>query len=206
MVDIFLHLDVYLALWMDQLGPWIYVLAFAVIFCETGLVITPFLPGDSFLFALGALTTTHSLSLSLLLVILFAASVAGDFVNYLCGSYFGEWLIQQPRLLNPKHLKEASRFFNTHGGKAIVLARFLPVVRTFVPFTAGMGKMEKSSFAFYNMLGGGLWTFSFLLLGHFFGALPVVKSQFHYVIFGIILVSLLPLVYGFIKTKGVQSE
>lgn len=196
MIDIFLHLDLHLNTWIATLGPWIYVLLFLIIFCETGLVVTPFLPGDSLLFTVGAVAAVENspLGLSILIVTLIAAAVLGDALNYAIGRRLGPKVFREERRwLNRKHLLETERFYERHGGKTIILARFLPILRTFAPFVAGIGRMSYPRFAAFNIVGGVLWVLACLLAGYFFGNIPIVKRNFEAVVVGIILVSLLPL-------------
>lgn len=198
----------HLAMWNAQMGPWIYVLLFAIIFAETGLIVTPFLPGDSLLFALGALTAIEGgLDLGILSVSLIVAAVLGDAVNYSVGRWMGLRLFTNPnsRIFNPSHLARTQLFYNKHGGKTIVLARFLPILRTYAPFVAGLSHMNYKNFAVYNAVGGVVWILSFLFAGHFFGNLPQVKTNFHYVIAGIIVVSVLPIVFEFIRARRAAS-
>ncbi|RZA09684.1 MAG: DedA family protein [Proteobacteria bacterium] len=204
-IDIVLHLDQHLNDWIILFGPWIYVILFMVIFAETGLVVTPFLPGDSLLFALGALTVTQNayLELPLLCIVLIAAAILGDAVNYSIGRYFGEKLFSNPnsRFFRREYLERTHRFYARHGGKTIILARFVPIVRTFAPFVAGMGKMKYRQFAFYNVAGGMVWVLSITILGAIFGDLPVVKQNFHLVVVGIIVISVIPIAIEFIKAR-----
>lgn len=204
-VDIFLHLDQHLGDLSQSLGPWMYVVLFAIIFCETGLVITPFLPGDSLLFAVGALCALESsgLNLGLMMVLLIIAAILGDAANYGIGRYLGPAVFSSERsfLLNKKHLLHTQRFYEKHGGKTIVLARFIPIVRTFAPFVAGIGRMSYRRFALFNVAGALVWVIGFLALGFAFGNMPIVKKQFHYVILGIIVLSVLPAVIEFIRAK-----
>jgi len=197
-IDICLHLDHHLNALVASAGNWTYVLMIAIIFAETGLIIMPFLPGDSLLFALGALTasTDAYLDFTTLFVSLTIAAIAGDAVNYSIGKYLGPKMFSRPDSfwLNTKHLKRAENFYKKHGGKAIVLARFVPILRTFAPFVAGIGEMSYSRFAMYNVFGGVVWVGGFLTLGNLFGNLPSVKTNFHIVIVGIILVSIMPIV------------
>src|SRR6516225_1157656 len=171
LIDIFLHLNTYLNEYAGVLGPWLYLILFAIIFCETGLVVTPFLPGDSLLFAVGAVASSSSLSLPLVIVLLVIAAVLGDAVNYMAGSYIGPRVFTSERswLLNKEHLMRTHRFYEKWGGKTIVIARFIPIVRTFAPFVAGIGKMEYHRFAVYNVAGGALWVLAFVLAGYEFG-------------------------------------
>lgn len=198
LVDLFLHLDVHLDNMAVSLGPWLYLILFAIIFCETGLVVTPFLPGDSLLFAVGALSaSTGNPNLVLLLPLLIVAAVAGDAVNYWIGRVLGPKVFQREHswLLNKKHLLRAQAFYEKHGGKTIVLARFVPIVRTFAPFVAGVGTMSYRRFWTFNVIGGIAWVALFLIGGYSFGTMPFVKSNFHIVIFGIIGVSVLPIAW-----------
>ena len=186
-----------LRVWMISAGPWFYATMLAIIFCETGLIILPFLPGDSLLFALGALAAlAPEVSFHWLLVGLFLAAVAGDAVNYAIGAWVGPrvFSIKRSRLFNPEHLKRASDFYQSHGPKTIVLARFLPIVRTFAPFVAGACGMDYRNFAVYNVFGAAVWVGLCSGAGFLFGNIPVVKNNFEAVVLGIIAVSALPLV------------
>ena len=204
-VDVFLHLDQHLNQWALQLGPWLYALLFFIIFAETGLVVMPFLPGDSLLFAVGALTTLEGspLDLGTITVLLCIAAILGDAVNYTIGYRIGPKVFSKDDsiLFNKAHLLKTQKFYEKHGGKTIILARFVPIIRTFAPFVAGIGKMTYSRFATYNVAGGLFWVCSFTILGALFGNLPVVKSNFHYVILGIIVVSVIPIVVEFINAR-----
>ncbi|HOX47450.1 MAG TPA: DedA family protein [Myxococcota bacterium] len=203
--DIFVHIDVHLNAWAGAMGPWLYVLLFAIIFCETGLVVTPFLPGDSLLFAIGALSTRSGspIELWLMAVLLCAAAVGGDAVNYSIGKWVGPKVFskERSRWLNRKHLERAQRFYERHGGKTIILARFVPIIRTFAPFVAGIGRMRYLRFASFNVTGGVAWVLAFLLAGFFFADLPVVKDQFHIVIAVIILISMIPIAVEFWRAR-----
>lgn len=204
-VDLFLHLDQHLGALSQSLGPWTYVVLFAIIFCETGLIITPFLPGDSLLFAVGALCALESsgLNLPVMMVLLVIAAILGDAVNYGVGRYLGPAVFasESSFFLNKKHLLHTQRFYEKHGGKTILLARFVPIVRTFAPFVAGIGQMSYRRFALFNVSGGIIWVVGFLGLGFAFGNMPIVKKQFHYVILGIIILSVLPAVIEFIRAR-----
>ncbi len=195
-VDIVLHLDQHLNAWIIHFGPWIYVILFLIIFAETGLIIFPFLPGDSLLFALGALTATTDayLQMPLLCTVLLVAAILGDAVNYTIGRKAGLKLFSNPnsKVFRAEYLKRTERFYEKHGGKTIILARFVPIVRTFAPFVAGMAEMKYRRFFFYNVTGALFWVLSITIAGHIFGNLPVIKRNFHVVIVGIILVSALP--------------
>ena len=200
LIDLFLHVDDHLTEFVQAHGRLVYALLFAIIFAETGLVVTPFLPGDSLLFAAGALAGSGILDVRLLMLLLFVASVMGDAVNYSVGRYIGPRVFRPEgrggmleRLLNPKHLERTHEFFEKHGGKAVVMARFVPIVRTFIPFVAGAGSMTYSTFAFYNVLGGALWVMVCVGAGYLFGAMPIVKDNFELVVIGIVAVSVLPM-------------
>lgn len=203
-IDIFLHMDAHLNMWVDLMGGWVYVLLFLIVFCETGLVVTPFLPGDSLLFALGALSASESsvLSLPLLLFLLIFAAVLGDAANYAIGNYLGPKVFHSDsRWLNRKHLVRTHEFYERHGGKTIILARFVPIIRTFAPFVAGIGKMTYPRFALFNVVGGISWVALFLTAGHFFGNLPVVKTNFHIVIVAIIIISVIPVLVETVRNS-----
>lgn len=192
-VDIFLHLDVHLADLIVQLGPLTYLILFVTIFCETGLVFMPFLPGDSLLFAAGAFAARGSLNPVLLTVILGAAAILGDSCNYRIGGLLGRRVFKEHRkILNLDHLRATEEFYRRHGSKAVVFARFLPMFRTIVPFVAGVAKMPYSTFIFYNVLGGVVWVLLFVWGGYFFGTIKAVEENFTLVIFAIIAVSLFP--------------
>jgi membrane-associated protein len=205
LIDVALHLDRYLNDWANPLGLWLYVILFVVIFCETGLVVTPFLPGDSLLFAVGALASTEGsrLQIGVLLVLLTVAAIIGDAVNYAIGRHVGPRVFTSETswLLNKKHLLRTQAFYEKHGAKTIVLARFMPIVRTFAPFVAGIGGMSYKRFSLFNVTGGIAWVFSFLIAGYFFGGIPTVKRNFHVVILAIIVLSVMPVVIEFIKAR-----
>jgi membrane-associated protein len=198
LIDLFLRLDVHLLAAVDMLGPWFYVLLFAIVFCETGLVVTPFLPGDSLLFAVGALAAAEgsNLSLPLITVLLLVAAILGDAVNYAIGLRVGPRIFSREDSwwLNKQHLVRAQQFYVKYGGKTIFLARFLPILRTFAPFVAGIGRMSYRRFAIFNVVGAFVWVLSFLFAGYFFGNLPGIKRNFHYVILAIIVISVIPVV------------
>jgi membrane-associated protein len=203
LIDIVLHLDAHLLEWITLFGPWFYVLMFLVIFCETGLVVTPFLPGDSLLFALGALSALdNGLDVWVLLVSLTIAGILGDTVNYHIGKYLGAKVFEkESRFFKKKYLDQTSAFYARWGSFTVVAARFAPIARTFAPFVAGIGSMNYKRFLSYNILGAIAWVFTFILAGHFFGNLPVVKRNFHIVIFGVIFVSILPMLVPWLKSK-----
>jgi membrane-associated protein len=201
-IDVILHLDVHLNVWVTNFGPWIYLILFAIIFCETGLIVTPFLPGDSLLFALGALAATDNayLDLKLLAIVLITAGILGDAVNYSIGRYFGIKVFNiQSRFLKKEYLEKTQAFYEKHGGKTIILARYVPIIRTFAPFVAGVGEMKYSRFFTYNVVGAVSWVLIFLILGNYFGNLPSVKSNFHIVIFAIIGISVLPMIIEVVR-------
>ena len=204
LVDYFLHLDRYLEVVIKSYGVWTYGILFAIVFCETGLVVTPFLPGDSLLFAAGALTATTSLRVEWLVILLCIAAVAGDAVNYAVGHFFGEVLTKRGgRLIKKEHLDRTHRFFERHGKKTIVLARFVPIVRTFAPFVAGLGRMGYMQFAAYNVIGGCAWVFSMVGAGRLFGSIPIVKEYFSLVILAIVVLSVvIPLAVEMRHSKG----
>ncbi len=202
-IDVFLHIDEHLNVFFLNYGSQTYLIIFLIIFCETGLVVTPFLPGDSLLFALGALSATSTLNIWVFLAILPLAAILGDNVNYWIGNKFGEKVFNKTnsRFFNKKNLEKAHAFYDKYGGIAITICRFAPILRTFVPFVAGMVKMPFTKFTFYNVLGGLLWTTIFLLLGYFFGNIPFVQKHFEFVIIGIVLFSLIPIIYEYIKSR-----
>ncbi len=202
-IDIILHLDVHLTELVTQYGVLTYAILFGIIFAETGLVVTPFLPGDSLLFASGAIAALGSLNIWLIVALLIVAAVGGDTANYWIGHFFGRKIVDNPKIkfINQEHIDKTEQFFKKHGGKTIILARFVPIVRTFAPFVAGIGSMHYRTFIFYNILGGSLWVSVFTLAGYYFGNLDFVKHNFHYVIFAIIGLSLVPVVYEFWQNK-----
>lgn len=196
--DLVVHLDRHLNELATGMGPWFYLLLFAVVFCETGLVVTPFLPGDSLLFAVGALVAspTSTLSLPLLMVLLIAAAILGDAVNYAIGAYLGPKVFQYEDswFFNKKHLMRAHEFYEKYGGKTIIFARFIPIIRTFAPFVAGIGRMTYRRFCIYNIAGALCWVIGFLSVGWWVGEQPVVKQNFQLIILGIIVISVMPAV------------
>lgn len=202
-IDIILHLDSYLNTIIQNYGGWTYGLLFIIIFCETGLVITPFLPGDSLLFATGALAATGTLHIVILFIVFYSAAVIGDTANYQIGKKIGNNIYEKEdmKLINKEYLKKAHVFYEKHGSMTIVLGRFIPVIRTFVPFVAGIGKMSYPRFLVYNVLGGFMWVGLFLFGGFFFGNLPIVKENFSFVLIAIILISIIPGIVIFIKEK-----
>ncbi len=202
LIDFVLHIDDHLLLIVKDYGAWAYAILFLVVFAETGFVITPFLPGDSLLFAAGALAATGVLNPIFLGGLLFIAAVLGDTINYSAGSYFGTRVFKKDaRIFKLEYLHKTEGFFEKYGGKTIVLARFVPIVRTYAPFVAGASSMKYSRFVFYNLLGGALWVGLFVTMGYLFGNLPVVKENFSLTVLVIIALSLIPILVEFVKTK-----
>src|SRR5262245_60051490 len=200
LIDVFLHLDMYLDTVIQQYGVWMYFILFVVVFLETGVVITPFLPGDSLLFAAGALCARGDLAVGWLFLLLWFAAVLGDTVNYSIGHLIGPRAFQgQYRFFKREHLDRTHQFYERHGGKTIVLARFIPIIRTFAPFVAGIGSMSYGRFIIYNVLGGLLWTVLFIFGGYVIGNQPLVKRHFTLVILAIIVLSVLPLVIELVQ-------
>ena len=207
-VDLFLHLDTHLTDFVATYGRWVYALLFLIIFAETGLVITPILPGDSLLFAAGALAATGALDVRVLLVLLIVAAALGDAVNYAVGDTVGPRIFRSvdrtswwQRMLNRNHLARAHEFFEKYGGKAIIVGRFVPIVRTFVPFVAGAGTMTYSRFALYNVTGAVLWVGVCVMAGFGFGNVPVVRDNFSLVAIGIVFVSVIPIAIEYLKQR-----
>jgi membrane-associated protein len=200
-IDFFLHAERHLEWFIKNYDIWIYALLFAIIFCETGLIVTPFLPGDSLLFAVGALAGKQLIQVEIVTPLLLVAAIIGDAVNYSIGKWMGPKVFQyeSSRFLNKAHLMKAHAFYERYGGRAIILARFVPIVRTFAPFVAGVGSMTYSKFALYNVSGAFLWVGIFLGGGYYFGGLEVVQKNMKLVILGIIVVSVLPIVWEFAK-------
>lgn len=184
-------------------GTLTYAILFVILFSETGFVVTPFLPGDSLLFAAGAIAALGSLNIWGIMLLLALAAIAGDTVNYWVGHFFGQKIVDNPRIkfVNQEHIDKTEQFFKKYGGKTIILARFVPIVRTFAPFVAGVGTMNYNKFIQYNIVGGVAWISLFTLLGFFFGNIPLVKENFHYTIVAIIVLSLLPIAYEYIQHK-----
>ncbi len=221
-LDFFLHFDAHLASFVAAYGPWVYALLFVIVFAETGLVVTPFLPGDSLLFATGAAAAADILDIRIAAPLLLFAAIVGDAVNYSLGHFAGPRVFRAEdrqsiwhRLLNRDHLMHAHAFFERHGGKAIVLGRFVPIVRTFVPFVAGCGSMSYPQFAFYNVTGAVLWVGICVGAGYFFGGLEIVKENFELVVVAIVFISVLPIVWGYLisrlnrtaaKPSAIQSQ
>ena len=209
LVDLLLHADVYLQQLVATYGAWIYGILFAIVFAETGLVVTPFLPGDSLLFAAGALAGSGTLNPTLTVILLFVAAIAGDAVNYSIGRAAGARIIQRARVdpkwgrwIRPEYVDRAHEFFERQGGKAIVLARFVPIVRTFVPFVAGVAEMSYPAFALYNVTGAIAWVAVCVGAGYLFGQVPIVRDNFSIVALGIVFVSLLPMLIEYLRHRA----
>ncbi len=203
LIDMFLHLDVSLGAAINRYGGWVYLLLFLIIFCETGLVVTPFLPGDSLLFAAGMFAAAGSLDIKILLPLLCASAITGNMLNYQIGYFAGPKVFHSERpLLNRKHLEETHRFYEKYGPMTIVIARFMPIIRTFAPFLAGVGRMGYVRFSMYNAAGSIAWVALFSLGGFFFGNVPIVKKNFTAVIMGIIVVSVVPSIIAFFRRKA----
>jgi len=202
-VNIFLHIDVYLGQILDFFGIWTYIVMFAIIFAETGLVIVPFLPGDSLIFAAGAFAGSGYLNIWLIYILMFMAAILGDTVNYWLGHYLGPKVFSDTnaKFFNKAYLEKTREFYEKHGGKTIILARFFPIIRTFAPFVAGVGKMHYRTFLFYNIIGGFVWVTLFTFAGYFFGGLEFVQQNFEYLVLGIISLSFIPMITEFIKHK-----
>ena len=204
LIDLILHLDQHLLGLAQDYGAWVYLILFLIVFCETGLVVAPFLPGDSLLFVTGALAATGVLVVEDILLLLVGASFLGHNTNYWIGRHFGPRIFksQHSRLLNPRHLEQTHRFYERHGGKTVILARFFPIVRTFAPFVAGIGKMDYRHFVPFSLAGSIAWVGSLVLAGYFFGNIPFIKQNLTLVIFGIVLISLLPGIIGLIRHRA----
>lgn len=206
-IDIFLHLDVHLQALIESLGqPVVYALLFLIIFLETGIVFFPFLPGDSLLFAIGAIAATGALDIWIVLALLLVAAIVGDSVNYSIGANIGLKVLTKSPFFKKEHYEKAQAFYHKHGKKTIILARFMPIIRTFAPFAAGVTKMDYKTFLTYNVIGAIFWVLIFLLSGFFFGSLPFVKHNIEYVLLAVIIISVLPAVYEFLKQKRSSSE
>jgi membrane-associated protein len=201
-IDFVLHIDAHLLVLIAQYGTWTYGILFAIVFCETGLVVTPFLPGDSLLFAAGALAGANALDIRVVVPLLIAAAVIGDNVNYLIGRNVGPRVFtERNRFFKREHLMRTHEFYERHGGKMLVLARFVPIVRTFAPFVAGIGRMRYPRFLAFSLAGGTLWVAGFSLLGYFFGTLPIVQENFSVAVIAIIFISLIPMVIEVWKAR-----
>lgn len=203
LIDIVLHVDRYLDLIIQSFGVWSYIILFVIVFCETGLVVTPFLPGDSLLFAAGALAGIGSFDVKILMVVFPAAAIIGDNVNYWIGRSVGPKIFhsENVRFLNKKHLDRTHEFYEKHGGLAVVFGRFAPIIRTFMPFVAGIGKMSYPKFLAFDVFSGILWPAIFVLSGYFFGNLPIVKQYFSLVVIVIIIISVIPILYQIVRMR-----
>ena len=202
-IDFILHIDRHLQALCAGYGLWVYAILFVIVFCETGLVVTPFLPGDSLLFAVGSLAAIGALDLTWVILILIAAAIIGDSVNYTIGHTVGPKVFHQEhgRLLNKEYLLRTHAFYEKHGGKTIVIARFLPIIRTFAPFVAGISKMTYGHFISYNIIGGIIWPAVFLFTGYFFGSVPFVQEHFSLIAIAIIVISFIPVFIEFFKAR-----
>lgn len=209
-IDFILHIDVHLAELVADYGVWVYAILFLILFCETGLVVTPFLPGDSLLFVAGALASleTNDINVHLMVVLMLIAAILGDAVNYTIGRLFGDRLFSNPdsKIFRRSYLDKTHAFYEKHGGKTIILARFVPIVRTFAPFVAGMGHMSYRQFALYNVTGALLWVLSFTYAGYFFGTIPMIQENLKLLIVGIIVVSILPGVIEVIRHRRAAAK
>ena len=207
-IDFILHIDQHLTELAAQYGAWIYGILFLIIFCETGLVVMPLLPGDSLLFAAGSIAAIGKMNIHLMVVLLIIAAILGDAVNFMVGKFFGEKLFANPnsKIFKQSHLQKTQQFYAKHGGKTIILARFIPIVRTFAPFVAGMGHMTYHHFLAYNVIGGVLWVTIFSYLGYFFGNLPIVKDNLSLVLIAIIVLSILPGIIEIIRHKRAANK
>ena len=203
LIDFVLHIDRHLRALCTDYGTWVYVILFVIVFCETGLVVTPFLPGDSLLFAVGSMAAIGALDLVGVMLILIVAAILGDTVNYSAGHYVGPKVFHEEhgRFLNKEYLLRTHRFYERHGGKTIVIARFLPIIRTFAPFVAGIGSMSYPRFLFFNVFGGILWVLLFVLSGYWFGNMPVVQKNFSLVIIALVLIPAIPSVVEVVRIQ-----
>ena len=202
LIDFIIHIDVHLGSIISTYGIATYVILFLIIFMETGLVFTPFLPGDSLLFAAGAFAALGSLNIWLLFLLMVVAAILGDTANYWIGYFFGKKIVAHPKIpIDESHIAETQKFFQKHGGKTIIMARFMPFIRTFAPFVAGVGRMKYQQFFSFNVIGGLLWVAIATFAGYFFGNIEFVKENFSLVIFGVIIISLLPILFEIINRK-----
>ena len=207
-IDFILHIDQHLTELAAQYGVWIYGILFLIIFCETGLVVMPLLPGDSLLFAAGSIAAIGEMNIHLMVVLLIIAAILGDAVNFMIGKFFGEKLFANPnsKIFKQSHLQKTQQFYAKHGGKTIIMARFIPIVRTFAPFVAGMGHMSYHHFLAYNVIGGVLWVTIFSYLGYFFGNMDIVKDNLSLVLVAIIVLSILPAIIEIIRHKRAANK
>jgi membrane-associated protein len=207
-IDIILHIDKYLSILIKSFGSWSYLILFVIVFCETGLVVTPFLPGDSLLFAAGAFAAIGVFDVQLVTIVFATAAIAGDNVNYWIGHYVGPKIFfkENVRLFNKKHLDRTHEFYEKHGGKTVILARFIPIIRTFMPFVAGIGRMKYPRFVSYDIFGGIAWPTIFVLSGYYFGNLPFIRQYFSLVVIAIVVISVIPILYQIIRTGLKNSK
>jgi membrane-associated protein len=203
LIDFILHIDQHLQVLCTSYGLWVYVILFLIVFCETGLVVTPLLPGDSLLFAVGSMAAIGALDLTWVILVLIAAAILGDSVNYSVGNFVGPKVFHEEhgRFLNKEYLHRTHAFYEKHGGKTIIIARFLPIIRTFAPFVAGIGSMTYPRFLFFNVFGGVLWVLLFVLAGYWFGNIPVIKKNFSLVIIALVLIPGIPATVEFIRMQ-----
>jgi len=201
LIDFVLHIDIYLGGIIQNYGVLTYFILFAIIFCETGLVITPFLPGDSLLFVAGTFAAAKALNVLLLFCFLGIAAIAGDSINYFIGNYFGDKVFAKSRLFKQEYLEKTKSFYKKYGAKTIIIARFIPIIRTFAPFVAGVGKMRYSKFLIFNIIGGVAWTALFIFGGYFFGNIPIIRNNLTLVIFAIIFISILPAIIEYLRHR-----
>ena len=208
LIDFILHIDQHLVEISAQYGVWIYAVLFLIIFCETGLVVTPFLPGDSLLFAAGGIAAVGSMNIHVMVALLLAAAILGDATNFMIGKFFGRKLFANPdsKIFRQSYLEKTHAFYEKHGGKTIIIARFVPIVRTFAPFVAGMGDMHYGTFTRYNIIGAVLWVLSFSYAGYFFANIPVVKNNLALVMVAIIVISILPGVVEVIRARRAAKK
>ena len=208
LIDFILHIDQHLVEISAQYGVWIYAVLFLIIFCETGLVVTPFLPGDSLLFAAGGIAAVGSMNIHVMIALLLAAAILGDAANFMIGKFFGRNLFATPdsKIFRQSYLEKTHAFYEKHGGKTIIIARFVPIVRTFAPFVAGMGSMHYGTFIRYNIIGAVLWVLSFSYAGYFFANIPVVKNNLALVMVAIIVISILPGVVEVIRARRAAKK
>jgi len=207
-IDLVLHLDQHLALLIRNYGAWVYLILFLIIYCETGLVVTPFLPGDSLLFVAGTMAAAGAMDVHGLFALLVLAAFGGDNTNYWIGHFVGPRVFKRvrSRLLNPAHLHRTQKFYEKHGGKTVILARFMPIIRTFAPFVAGIGRMRYASFLFYSFSGSVFWIGFFVYGGYYFGNIPAVKNNLTALILGVIVVSVLPGIVAFLREKSGDAK
>jgi membrane-associated protein len=203
LIDFILHIGDHLQQLVNDYGSWIYAILFVIVFCETGLVVLPFLPGDSMLFAAGTIAAVGDMNIFMLIGLLIIAAILGDFVNFEIGKHFGQKLFANPnsKIFKQSYLEKTHNYYEKYGGRTIIIARFIPIVRTFAPFVAGMGRMHYGEFIRYNIIGAVAWVVIFTLLGYFFGQLPFVKEHFSWIMIGIIVFSVLPMIIEIIRHR-----